>query len=54
VIHSHRFIDYFQEDQFIGFVKEAGVEEIRGLAKDGGYAIEDYYFNVVYKSISLV
>ena len=56
MIHSHRFIGYFQEDQFIGFVEEAGVEEIRGLAKNRGYSIEDYgcYFNIVYKSISLV
>ncbi len=56
MIYSHRFLDYCQEDQFIGFVEEAGAEEIRGLAKDGGYAIEDYgcYFNAVYKSISIV
>jgi hypothetical protein len=56
VIHSHRFIGYFQEDQFIGFVEEAGAEEIVGLAKDGRYVVEDFgdWFNVVYKPIQKV
>lgn len=54
-IEANRQIVYLQDNLFIGFVEQAGADEIKGSARDAGFKVEDFgsYFNVVYNNGSI-